>query len=104
MIESMDVIPTSLLPVVAQTSAKLQISCHYEDMESTQKLSPAFVTPETSQQFMGEWIFDARQTLLVLSSNLQKTKGHRLIKSCLSCLETSPVSPDEFPQLRTRSL
>jgi hypothetical protein len=31
-------------------------------------------------------------------------KVHHLIKSCLSCLETSPVLPDEFPQLRTRSL
>jgi hypothetical protein len=31
-------------------------------------------------------------------------KVHDLIKSCLSCLETSPVLPDEFPQLRTRSL
>jgi hypothetical protein len=103
MIEDTDVIPTSLLPVVAQTSPKLQISCHYEDMESTPETVTYFCLL-TSQQFMGEWIFDAHQTLLVLSSKLQKTKGHFLIKSCLSCLETSPVAPDEFPQLRTRSL
>ncbi len=31
MIEGMDVFPTSLLPVVAQTSAKLQLSCHHEE-------------------------------------------------------------------------